>query len=833
MNRPVALFLICALSLLILDIAATPLERPLVVVSNPPPVQMLVPGFEVEELPVALTNINNLVYAPDGRLFALAYDGNVHQLHDTDGDGLEDRTSLFYDNADNQIPESIGMAWGPSRKVTRSDFGRSASSMGGLYVSSRGRVLFLEDKGDGTSELQTVTSGWDPPTIKGGSSLDAVGIAVDASGSIFFSLSVDAWSAPYRINEQTGQSDYNQFDERGTILKLSPDWKQREIISTGMRFPVSLAFNAAGDLFCSEQEGATWLANGNPFDELLHIQKGRHYGFPPRHPQYLPGVIDEPSVFNYRPQHQSTCGLHFNEPVGGGHETFGPAWWRGDALMAGESRGKIWRTKLIKSSAGYVAQNSLIACLSMLTIDAVPTPKGDLLVACHSGAPDWGTGPKGQGKLFRIRYADTSAPQPSLVYATSPNEFRIVFDRPVELEQVRNLTRRSNITMGTHVSAGDRFETMRPGYQVVKDQMKVGRYELPVLSTALSADRREIVIVTEPRFEDSNYAVAILGGEESGSSDIDVLTNLNGVEAQRGAVTTWLPHMDLGVARELTHASDRHRNFLTPSVEGSLTLRTQLDLEKMLRPAIQPGAALDYEYPPETVTIVFESNAPLNLHVEGSMKQNDIRKATVTVVPKENQWLPIEVVLGHGNRLAVHWYTAEDTRPRPFPLERFKLPWARPSKDEPIGPQDRVIPEIAGGDWQKGRKLFFSDQLLCGKCHKVGDEGGRTGPELTNLIHRDYASVMKDINEPSAAINPDHIAYSVQLKEGGFLTGVVLEESSTSLTLGLVNGTDIVIPQSSIERRDAMSVSLMPPGLLNLLSENERRDVMTYLLKNE
>src|SRR6185436_5947985 len=58
-------------------------------VTNPPPIQMLVPGFTVRELPLDLNNINNLVYAPDGRLFALGYDGDIFQLKDTDGDGLE------------------------------------------------------------------------------------------------------------------------------------------------------------------------------------------------------------------------------------------------------------------------------------------------------------------------------------------------------------------------------------------------------------------------------------------------------------------------------------------------------------------------------------------------------------------------------------------------------------------------------------------------------------------------------------------------------------------------------------------------------------------------
>src|SRR5439155_8131524 len=161
---------------------------------------------------------------------------------------------------------------------------------------------------------------------------------------------------------------YDLKSERGTILRVSPDFKTREIVCTGIRFPVALAFNRHGDLFATDQEGATWLPNGNPLDELLHIQKGRHYGFPPRHPTHLPDVIDEPSTYDYGPQHQSTCGLCFNEPLKTNGPTFGPKAWAGDAFVAGYSRGKLYRTQLMKTPNGYVAQNHLLASLNMLTV---------------------------------------------------------------------------------------------------------------------------------------------------------------------------------------------------------------------------------------------------------------------------------------------------------------------------------------------------------------------------------------------------------------------------------------------------------------------------------
>jgi len=818
--------------------AAAP-TKPAHVVSDPPPVQMLVPGFTVRELPVELRNLNNLVYAPDGRLFALGYDGNVYQLSDTDGDGLEDRAALFWDNVRNEIPPSIGMAWGP----------------GGLYIASRGRILHLRDKGDGTGELQTVTGGWLPPTAAAGSNLDAIGLAVDREGNIYFGLGVDAWNGAYRVDKDTGVARYNPFSERGTIIRLSPDWKRRDIVATGLRFPVSLAFNAAGDLFCSDQEGATWLPNGNPFDELLHITPGRHYGFPPRHPRYLPGVIDEPSVFDYGPQHQSTCGVHFNEPKAGGTAIFGPAWWRGDVFVAGESRGKIWRTKLVKTPAGYVAKNDLIAGLALLTIDAVPTPQGDLLVACHSGAPDWGTGPRGAGRVFKVSYSDPAAPQPVLAYAASPTETRVVFDRPVDAARWRTLARQSRVTKGPYVAAGDRFETLTPGYQVVKDQATAARQDVPVLSAVLAPDLRSLVLRTAARTEATNYAVMLPDGAETRRPQvearkelpqhaaIDVLTDLSGVEVEwrdaAGKVgwSGWLPHLDLKVARELTAASAEHRDlFERIRNQGTLRLRAQLDLALMLRPAVQPGARLDHEYPAEQVTVTVKARGRLEARPGSRAKVEWRGENDVGVTLESNAgggWLPLELTLVTGGgepALDVAWHTAEDQRARALPLRRLLVPWATQRVADAGPTRERQIPEIAGGDWERGRQVFNGTQAACAACHQVRGQGGVIGPDLSNLVHRDYASVLQDIVNPSAAINPDRLAYSLELKSGAAVQGMILDETPGEYVVGDAAGATRRIAKSDIASMKASAVSLMPAGLWENLSDEQRRDLMTFLL---
>src|SRR5262245_33316529 len=130
--------------------------------TNGTPVTMLIPGFTVAELPVKLSNINNLRFAPDGSLTALSYDGRVWSLKDTDGDGLEDSATAFWSQPTLSVP--LGMAW----------------STHGLYVSSKGKVSLLKDTdGDGVADVEEVmASGW-PRTDVGSGGVDATAVTLD------------------------------------------------------------------------------------------------------------------------------------------------------------------------------------------------------------------------------------------------------------------------------------------------------------------------------------------------------------------------------------------------------------------------------------------------------------------------------------------------------------------------------------------------------------------------------------------------------------------------------------------------------------------------------
>ncbi len=808
-----------------------------------PALQMFVPGFTVRQLPVELTNLVNIEYAPDGRLFAAGYDGRLHMLTDTDGDGLEDKITTFWDKTSADYP--LGMVVHDKAEYV-------------LLTAELAR--FVDSDGDGIPDKrEVVLKDWDDPKMDKHPLLNhrrvdyGMGLAIGPDGSIYIGVGNGAYNNGYMLDKdgELGAKDKSHYDPknpRGCVLKFSPDGKKKEQLLTGVRYLMSMQFNGHGDLFATDQEGATWLPNGNPFDELLHLRAGRHYGFPPRHPKYLPDVIDEPSVFDYAPQHQSLCGFRFND---GG--AFGPKWWKGDALLAGFSRGKLYRTKLVKTDVGYVAQNQLIAGLQSLAADVAISPKGDLVVASHTGQPDWGTGPKGEGLLYKIRYSNAKAPLPIVAWSAGPGEFRVAFDKLLDPKELKSLAKQVRITAGKYAFAGDRFETIRPGYDVVKQQVSTPRHDVPVLSASLSADGRTLVLNTAANSAAWNYTLTLPGlgrtppakGEIAQQPAVDLVADLTGVAAQWKSASGddlwngWLPHADLAVAAPFTRGSSEHeRLFAVLKEPGALTLRGQLDLWQMLQPAIQPNSKLDYERPAETVTVVVAAATPFHLTFGktecASTPDKSGHRVAVKTIGRENQFQPFSVTIPTSERdpkLQFSWFTADDARPRAFPLRRFLLPWAVPVTDGPVTLADRAkMPELAGGDWERGRKLFLGDVANCSKCHQLRGEGAKLGPDLSNLVHRDYDSVLRDIREPSAAINPDYLAYTIDLHDGRSLTGIVHAEGKDKLTLADSAGKLIEIPRENIDTIQPSKVSVMPQDVVKQLKPEQLRDLMTFLL---
>lgn len=776
---------------------------------SPPTITPLVPGLVAEEIPVQLSNINNLRFSPGGQLTALGYNGKVYLLSDTNGDGLEDSVKVFWERPTIRVP--VGMAWSDQ----------------GLYVSSQGKVSLLRDTNiDGVADSEEViASGWERTDV-GSGGVDATAVTLDAKGNIYFAVICANYSNPYRLKE--GRSQYDIKSRRGTINRLSREDPKLEVLCTGIRVPYALAFNRHGDLFVTDQEGETWLPGGNPLDELNQILPGKHYGFPPRHAEYLPEVIDEPPVVAFGPQHQSTCGLVFNEATTG-HASFGPEWWEGDAFVAGESRGKIWRVPLVKTPQGYVGTPIAIARSTMLLTDVAVSPAGDLYVACHSGPPDWGTGPEGAGKLFRIRLADRKSAQPVLAYTSSPLEVRIAFDRPVGPKILEGLTDQQ-IEYGKYVRAADKLEVLKPPYKTVKEQEKQPRGKLRVAAARVVDGGRTVALRTDPHPVPGTYSLALNEKLDSSSKapsqavflDYD-LSGLQATWTSAGSVkpvwSGWLPHVDLDVVRSLVGKSQDHAELL-----GSLQKPGRLEFHGLIK------------LPKGRVTIRLESNAECELQVGEargtSTNKDEHRQVCEVTADSIAQPLGLNATFHTGIQapeLHLSYHTATDPTERVVALPQLFVPWS-PAETTVIADEKMAEPVRVTGDARRGEAIFTGQVAKCSVCHAIHGVGAKVGPDLSQLVHRDPASILRDIREPSAMINPDYVSYTLNLSDGRTATGVLRAEGADSVRLASSEAQETVIPVDTIEEMHPQSISMMPQGLLDKLSAAETQDLLAYLV---
>lgn len=140
--------------------------------------------------------------------------------------------------------------------------------------------------------------------------------------------------------------------------------------------------------------------------------------------------------------------------------------------------------------------------------------------------------------------------------------------------------------------------------------------------------------------------------------------------------------------------------------------------------------------------------------------------------------------------------------------------------------------ELAGRDYENGRKMFGA--AACYSCHRFGNEGGMTGPDLTAAGRRYSAHDLLDqIIHPSKEINEQFSSVVALTDDGKIHTGVVVNLNGDTLILN----TDLTDPnkrvnldRNTIESLEVSKTSAMPTGLLGLLTKDEVLDLLAYVL---
>ena len=133
------------------------------------------------------------------------------------------------------------------------------------------------------------------------------------------------------------------------------------------------------------------------------------------------------------------------------------------------------------------------------------------------------------------------------------------------------------------------------------------------------------------------------------------------------------------------------------------------------------------------------------------------------------------------------------------------------------------------GDAAAGRVHF---EKLCAQCHKVYDLGYGLGPDLATMANRGAESILVNLIDPNREINPQFANYTVELKNGDVLTGVLGSETSTGVTLIRAGGLRDSILRVNIEDMWSNDLSIMPEGLDEGLSVQDMADLITFLMES-
>ncbi len=129
-------------------------------------------------------------------------------------------------------------------------------------------------------------------------------------------------------------------------------------------------------------------------------------------------------------------------------------------------------------------------------------------------------------------------------------------------------------------------------------------------------------------------------------------------------------------------------------------------------------------------------------------------------------------------------------------------------------------------------KASIKSEAQCLRCHTVRGVGGNIGPDQSMIGKKaSRENLLESILLPSKAIADQQLQWKITTLDEKTVTGLLVEETPTSITLRDANGKDHTFATKDLEGPKQKSlVSIMPDNLVAALTEDELIDLVEYLL---
>jgi putative heme-binding domain-containing protein len=129
-------------------------------------------------------------------------------------------------------------------------------------------------------------------------------------------------------------------------------------------------------------------------------------------------------------------------------------------------------------------------------------------------------------------------------------------------------------------------------------------------------------------------------------------------------------------------------------------------------------------------------------------------------------------------------------------------------------------------DPANGRSVF---KTHCSNCHRLDREGIAVGPDIFGVRNQSKETLLLHIIVPEYEVPSGFAGYVLETKDGRTLSGLIVAETATSLTLREALGQEETILRSQIASLNAMTLSLMPQEMEKNMSRQELADLLSYL----
>jgi putative membrane-bound dehydrogenase-like protein len=130
------------------------------------------------------------------------------------------------------------------------------------------------------------------------------------------------------------------------------------------------------------------------------------------------------------------------------------------------------------------------------------------------------------------------------------------------------------------------------------------------------------------------------------------------------------------------------------------------------------------------------------------------------------------------------------------------------------------------GDAARGKALFKKE---CSACHRLEGVGNAVGADLTAIKDRGNDTILLNILDPNREVQPRFLSYLLVTDTGRSITGMIVAESATSVTIRRVDGTSETVLRVHIEELRSTGMSFMPEGLEKQVDVQGMADLLAYL----